>query len=150
MDTSAERELWYRRLKYHALFLALGLVGTGPVLGFAMRAMFGRTSRCDPARAALLDAWADRIAKNDPASLRRFGKAVTNRESVLEQLTRVQIPALVIVGDEDRTLPLTVSRHIAESIHGARLEVVEGGHLNTIECPEAVNNALLRVLEQVT
>lgn len=150
MDTSAERERWYRRLKYHVLFTALGVLGTGPVLGFAVRAMFGRTSRSDPSRAALLDEWARRIAGNDPAALQRFGRAVTARESVLEQLAHVEIPALVIVGDQDDTLPLPLSRHMAEAIRGARMEVIEGGgHLNTIECPEAVNAALLQFLGQV-
>lgn len=44
-------------------------------------------------------------------------------------LRRIQVPTLVIHGDEDRLVPPAASRHIAQLVPGSRLEIIEGmGH----------------------
>lgn len=147
MDTSARPEPPLKRLEYEGLLLALRLFGLGPLLGKAMRAMFGDTTLQDPARAGELAVWRERIAANDPAALGRFGRAIFRRKDISPRLGGVDVPTLVIVGAEDRALPPEVSRGLAEGIPGARLEVLEAaGHLSTIERPEAVNALLVPFL----
>ena len=142
MDSSAEREPLYKRLKYRGMFAALGLVGIRPMLPTAMRSMFGASTRADPSQASLLEHWSERFAANDPQGLVRFGQAIFGREDIREALKSVDVPAQVIVGAEDAALPVACARRMAAALN-APLEIIErAGHLSTVEQPEAVNAAL--------
>ena len=148
IDTSAEREPLHKRAKYRGMFAALPLVGIRPMLGTAMRSMFGKSSFSDPSKASLLNHWRQRFAANDPQGLVRFGRAIFGRDDVSESLRSVDIPALVIAGAEDVALPLRRSERLAEVLR-APLEIIEdAGHLSTVEQPDAVSAALTSFLER--
>ncbi|HKI01424.1 MAG TPA: alpha/beta hydrolase [Thermoanaerobaculia bacterium] len=58
-------------------------------------------------------------------------------------LARIQCPALIVAGEEDRMFPLEHSQALAAGISGARLEVVPGGsHGLVIEKPAWVAEIL--------
>jgi non-heme chloroperoxidase len=69
-------------------------------------------------------------------------------EDFRQDLTRVDVPTLVIHGDDDRIVPLTAAgQRTAKLIKGARLYVVTGGpHCITWTHAEEVNVELLRFL----
>lgn len=52
------------------------------------------------------------------------------------RLPEVDVPTLVIVGDEDICTPLHASEELARLIRRSRLEVISGGHLIYLERPE--------------
>lgn len=150
MDTSGQAEPLVARTKYRALLAILGLAGTRPVLGSAMRSMFSSRFLRDPSRQSEVGTWRSRIAGNDPQALIRFGRAIFARDDVLEQLRHLQTPTLVVVGEQDRSLPVSRARALAAAIPTARLEIVpDAGHLSTIEQPEQINGLLLGFLDDV-
>jgi 3-oxoadipate enol-lactonase len=58
-------------------------------------------------------------------------------------LPHINVPTLVIVGDEDVVTPLADSEFLTRNISGAKLVSIPGaGHLTNIETPEAFNAAL--------
>jgi 3-oxoadipate enol-lactonase len=60
-----------------------------------------------------------------------------------DRLPAITAPTLVVAGADDLATPVEPhARTIAEGIPGARLEVVPGAHLATIESPGAVNPLL--------
>jgi len=60
----------------------------------------------------------------------------------------IDVPTLVIGGDEDALIPPEESRAFAEAIPGARLTLIPGaGHLPPIEQPDRVNQALIELFE---
>lgn len=62
---------------------------------------------------------------------------------LLPELRRLSIPTLVIHGDYD-FVPVECSVHIAQSIQGARLVVLEDtGHFSYLESPNAVREAIV-------
>lgn len=64
-------------------------------------------------------------------------------------LPRIQCPALIMAGEEDRMFPLEHSQALAAGIPGARLAVVPGGsHGMVIERPSEVAKILLDFLHQ--
>jgi pimeloyl-ACP methyl ester carboxylesterase len=65
-----------------------------------------------------------------------------------QDLDRVDVPTLVIHGDEGRIVPITAAgARTAKMIKGARLHVVKGGpHCITWTHVEEVNAQLLRFL----
>jgi non-heme chloroperoxidase len=74
----------------------------------------------------------------------------TWHEDFRQDLTRVDVPTLVIHGDEDRIVPLTAAgQRTAKAVKGARLVVVKGGpHCITWTHADEVNAALLGFLEE--
>lgn len=82
------------------------------------------------ARAALRDT----LLRNDPAGYAASCNAVAAidfRQS--NQLIRV--PALVIAGTQDEATPMAMSEHIALTIDGAKLAVLDVAHLSAVERP---------------
>ena len=64
-------------------------------------------------------------------------------------LGQIQAPTLLLWGESDGLLPLSIGRRLLEEIPDARLEVVEeAGHLLLEERPAAANAALLHWLEE--
>jgi len=72
----------------------------------------------------------------------------TWHEDFRKDLDRVDVPTLVIRGDEDRIVPITAAgARTAKMIKGARLHVVKGGpHCITWTHAEEVNAELLSFL----
>lgn len=63
-------------------------------------------------------------------------------------LPRIQVPTLVLVGDEDIVTPPAASVFLANNIAGATLVTIPGaGHLTNIEKPAAFNTALENFLQ---
>jgi pimeloyl-ACP methyl ester carboxylesterase len=69
--------------------------------------------------------------------------AVMGRADSRPTLATIRCPTLVLTGDEDNTIPNTLSIEIADGIPGAKLTVIpQCGHLSQIEQPQAVAEAL--------
>ncbi|HEX7177841.1 MAG TPA: alpha/beta fold hydrolase [Pyrinomonadaceae bacterium] len=65
------------------------------------------------------------------------------------RVSRIEAPTLVVTGDEDAIVPPENSRHLAASIPGARLTIIEGaGHMVFIERAEEFNRAVVGFLDE--
>lgn len=63
---------------------------------------------------------------------------------VRERLAQIQVPTLVLVGEDDRFTPLYHARLLANSIPGARLQVLpDCGHAMPLERPAEFNRLVL-------
>jgi pimeloyl-ACP methyl ester carboxylesterase len=74
-------------------------------------------------------------------------EAMAARPSSVDLLPRIDVPVLVVHGDDDQLMPLDGARAMAAQIPGAHLVVVpDAGHTTPIESPEAVNAAMREFL----
>jgi pimeloyl-ACP methyl ester carboxylesterase len=65
------------------------------------------------------------------------------RPDVTGMLGSIDVPTLVIVGEEDAISPSAEMKKIAEAIPGARFVEIKGaGHMSPLEDPAAVNAAI--------
>jgi pimeloyl-ACP methyl ester carboxylesterase len=70
--------------------------------------------------------------------------AVIARADSRPALAWIRCPTLVLTGDEDNTIPNSLSKEMADGIHGARLTIIPHcGHLPQIEQPQATADALV-------
>ena len=66
-------------------------------------------------------------------------------------LSTIDVPTLVVVGDEDVPTPPKEARAMHEKIAGSTLEVIAGaGHLSNLERPAAFNHVLTEFLVTLT
>ncbi len=76
--------------------------------------------------------------------------ALRDRPDARPGLAAIDVPTLVVVGDEDTLTPPSCAEALAAGIRGAKLVVLPGaGHLSNLETPDAFNAALLDFLDGV-
>ena len=70
-------------------------------------------------------------------------RAMADRPDSFDTLRGVRVPALVVVGSQDRLSPPSDAEAMAEAIPGARLAVLEAaGHLSAAETPDEFNRVI--------
>ena len=79
-----------------------------------------------------------------PEAFVRQQTAMIGRPDSRPALAWIRCPTLVLSGDEDHTIPNSLSKEMADGIHGAKLVILpDCGHLPQPEQPEATGAALL-------
>jgi pimeloyl-ACP methyl ester carboxylesterase len=83
------------------------------------------------------------VEQTSPAAIAAAQRGLAARPDVTSFLPQIQIPTLVIVGDQDVISPPAEMKAIADAIPGAEFVVIpNSGHMTTMENPEAVNQSL--------
>jgi pimeloyl-ACP methyl ester carboxylesterase len=73
--------------------------------------------------------------------------AIISRPDSRPTLAWIKCPTLVLTGDEDNTIPNTLSKEMADGIPGAKLVILpDCGHLPQVEQPQATADALVEWL----
>jgi pimeloyl-ACP methyl ester carboxylesterase len=105
----------------------------------------GRRRASEAARAA-----AAAVAAQDPAAVAQFGRLVSGpAPGVLDELGRVDVPALVVVGEDDPAFA-RAAEVMAARLPGAKLVRVPGaGHVLSLEAPEQTSALLVRFVRDV-
>jgi pimeloyl-ACP methyl ester carboxylesterase len=82
-----------------------------------------------------------------PEAFVRQQTAVMSRPDSRPSLAWIRCPTLVVTGDEDHTIPNSLSVEIAGGIHNAKLTILpDCGHLPQVEQPQATADALVEWL----
>ncbi|HUE95284.1 MAG TPA: alpha/beta fold hydrolase [Longimicrobiaceae bacterium] len=82
-----------------------------------------------------------------PEGVARALLAMRERPDSRPLLPTIDVPVLVLVGEEDQLTGIEESRTIAEGVPGAELKVIpRAGHLSNLENPEAFEGAVLEFL----
>lgn len=141
LDSDAGSETLLRKLKYRAMGIGTRTIGIRPFLSAITRLMFGSTTR--RRNPGLVRQWRNAFAAVDVPSALKCLDALMDRDSVVPRLREIEVPCLVMVGEEDRSLPPALSRRIHEGLRDSTLRVVRGaGHLSALEQPTQVNEAI--------
>lgn len=150
IETSAEPEPAENVPKYKMLNLVARWLSLRLVAGQVMPIMFGQKFLNDPARMAERKLWRERMIANDRIGITRAVLGVVNRKPILDELSKITLPTLILVGDQDvATVPAKAER-IHSLIPQSKLVVIPGaGHTSSVEEPKAVNAAIESFLSTV-
>ena len=78
-------------------------------------------------------------------------EAMMRRPDSTALLETIDVPTLIVVGDEDVLTPVKDARVMHQRIRGSRLEIVsQAGHLPNVERPAAFNHLLTEFLGALT
>lgn len=98
----------------------------------------------------VVDTVRDMILNTRPETIVAALAGMACRHDSTADLTTIDVPTLVIVGEHDAITPPADARAMADAIPGAELVVVpEAGHLSGLENPGAFNRALMAYLERL-
>ena len=88
------------------------------------------------------------ILKTNPQGAANALRGMAMRHDQTDFLEGILVPALLIVGSEDKLTPTADAELMKREIRGSRLEVIEGAsHLSNLERPTEFNRALLNFLD---
>jgi pimeloyl-ACP methyl ester carboxylesterase len=124
----------YRLLNFIARWLSLSLVRQ-PV----MNIMFGKTFLNDPLRAAERAEMEKRLLANDRIGISRATRGVIERQGVYDEIARITLPTLILVGAEDVATTPEKSERIYQRIPNSKLVYIPAaGHTSCVENAECV------------
>ena len=147
LETSADPEPKEDIRRYRLLAFIARWFGTRVVVDRVMPIMFGEKFLSDPARTKEKEEWRERIVANHRIGITRVVEGVTSRAGVYDQLDKITIATLIIVGDQDAVYEPANAERMHARIRGSKLVVIPGaGHTSTVEEPAAVNAALAEFL----
>jgi 3-oxoadipate enol-lactonase len=90
------------------------------------------------------------IEGNPPLGICGTLLALAGRTDTTESLSKIHIPTLIFVGEEDKITPPAASQSLHEKIPGSTLAVIsQAGHLSNLENPEEFNRHLSDFLERI-
>lgn len=73
-----------------------------------------------------------------------------DRFDVMNRLSRIKLPVLIVCGTEDRLTPLKYSRYLEQSLPWSEIVEIEGaGHMVMLEEPEALNQAIIKFTKKL-
>jgi 3-oxoadipate enol-lactonase len=143
VDTSADPEPKENLLKYRMLNITARWIGPWAVANRVMPIMFSADFLTDPKRIELRKKWRQYFIDNDRVGVSRAVMGVITRRGVHNQLNKIDIPTLIIVGEKDIATVPEKSKRIHESISKSKIvTITNAGHMSPVEEPEAVNTAI--------
>ena len=129
----------------HRLRLALELTEKPPqeLVAELLPTMFS-----DSAPQEAVERFGRSMAASHPAGVRAMARSFAGAD-LRPVLPRIDVPALLVYGDEDVRSPLSVARAIHDAIPDAELVLLEGvGHVCCVEAPERFNAAVRTFLHE--
>lgn len=139
LDTSADPEDPSAALQDKLLAVIFRVLGIGPVRAPVLKLMFGPAFLAEERSAGVIDEWMRQLGRQDRGAVRQAVLGVANRKGVVDELSAVTAPTLVVVGEQDKPTPVARAERIAAGISGAQLRIVpDCGHSSTIEQPKAL------------
>lgn len=134
----------YKRLNMVARWLGFRLV-TKPVMGI----MFGQKFLNDPDRANERDYWKKQLWNNDKIGITRAVMGVIERKPVYDELDKIKVPTLIMVGDQDVATVPAKSERMHTKIAGSEMVMIPGGgHTSSVEEPVFINQKIREFLSK--
>jgi pimeloyl-ACP methyl ester carboxylesterase len=119
--------------------------GSTAVANAQIAGLVGKTTR--DRRPDIYDAMHRMIAQQPVAGVIGGLEAMLTRPDSTVTAGTIDVPVLVVAGDEDVITPPKEARKLADSIRGARFEVLQAaGHLSNVERPASFNTVVSEFL----
>lgn len=150
-DTRAGREPAENLPRFGRLTAVAQWLGTNLVVDRVLPLMFSDRflESDDPESRKRRETWRERLAGR-PSHVHKAVRGVLHRASVESELEQIDVPTLVLHGEDDRAIPVDEGRHLADAIDGAELRTFpETGHLSSIERPEKFSEALAEFFDDI-
>jgi pimeloyl-ACP methyl ester carboxylesterase len=143
IQTSPDVEPESEVARYRTLSFVLRWFGTQWAADTVMKSLFGTRFLRDSTFVRQRDDFRRQILAVNRIGLSRAVTGFITRHSVYDEISKITVPTLILVGDQNISNLSDQARRIHARIKGAKFVVVHGaGHTASVEDPETVNNVI--------
>ena len=122
--------------------------GVEPFIESMLPKLLGETTR--RARPDLVEAAQKMMLKMSPEDISLVLKGMAKRPDSVSTLKTVNVPTLILVGDEDTLTPVADAELMKQNISGSQMKVIQkAGHYAVSEQPEETGKVLRQFLDVV-
>ena len=122
--------------------------GTEPFFESMIPRLLGKTTR--EARPDLVDGVLRMMHKMSPEDVAQVQRGMAERPDSMETLNTINVPTLVVTGDEDILTGVNDAELMCRHIANSQLRVIpKAGHYSPWEQPEEAGKLLRRFLDEV-
>ncbi|WP_407333590.1 alpha/beta fold hydrolase [Enterovibrio sp. 27052020O] len=150
MDTFVGYEPEVAKAKYVAMFNTIEQLETVPpaMIDAITPLFFANDAEQDnPELVAGFKAMLAGLSGEKAKAIVRIGRMVFDRRDTFDDIEKLTLPTLIMVGAEDKPRPPLESMLLHDAIHGSEFVLIpKAGHISNLEQPEFVNEALTRFL----
>lgn len=112
---------------------------------------FNFSEEVDARDPELREVWLRRFAERDGTAMHHEVQAWIGMDDVRDRLPGISVPALVIHGDRDASIPVEAALEMYRLLPDAELLVLpRTGHAANLERPEETNRAILNFMERIS
>ncbi|NPA79525.1 MAG: alpha/beta hydrolase [Thermotogae bacterium] len=151
VDTGATAEEPLKKLRWTLMTLIVQLFGMRPIARTVKRILFSPHSLEKPFVEEYVEKW-KRWSEDGRkrSALVKTAWAIFNRPSFEEELSKIEIPTLIVVGEDDTARSYEEAKAMHEAIPNSRLVVIpKAGHSAPLENPEEFNRHLREFVREV-
>lgn len=149
LGTSADPEPRENLARYRMLAGISKVLGVRPLRGRVASIMLGRSILTDASRRDDVDTFLTIMSRR--RDVWRAVNGVIDRAGIHDELSRITVPTLILVGDEDVATAPAKAERLAAAIFGARLQrIPRAGHSSSVEAPAAVTEAVAAFLSTLS
>jgi pimeloyl-ACP methyl ester carboxylesterase len=122
--------------------------GTEAFLEGLMLKLLGETTR--QTRPDLVEAARKMMRRMSPEDMSQVQRGMAARPDSIETLKTINVPALIVVGEEDTLTPVAEAELMRQHITGSQMQVLpKAGHYSPFERPEEAGRMLRQFLDSV-
>jgi 3-oxoadipate enol-lactonase len=141
IETSSDPEPIENVPRYRLLTRVVRMLGPWAVKSRIAPIMLGKAILAERSRHSDVEKFTQLMSRR--RDIWRAVNGVIDRAGIHDELSRISVPTIVIVGDEDVATPRAKAEKIASGIRGAKVVgIPRAGHSSTVEEPLAVNAAI--------
>ncbi|QCC57570.1 alpha/beta hydrolase [Natrinema thermotolerans] len=109
--------------------------------------LFGETTHEETPE--LVEAWVDRWATYPGRAVHYELNSWLGREDVTDRLSEIDVPVLIVHGEEDPSIAPAQAEPMLEELPDAEMELIpEAGHTSNLEGPDETNEAIRSFLDE--
>jgi len=143
LETTADPEPEENKPRYRKLAFIAKWFGVGIIADKIMDIMFSQSFLNDTEKAEVKQKCIDRLKMLNRWEFGKAVKGVIDRNGVYGALNKINLPTLIVVGDEDVATTPAKAERMHKAIKGSQLITIEkAGHSSCMEQPEAVTKAI--------
>ncbi|MFN8178836.1 MAG: alpha/beta fold hydrolase [bacterium] len=145
LDTKAEADAEDGKRARLETRKAIGSRGMSEIVEGMLEKALGKTTR--RARLEVVEKVRRMILATSPEGAMAAVDAMRERPDSVQDLAGIDVPAVVLVGEDDELTPPSFARTMAERIPNAKLVTIPGaGHVSSLEAPDKVTAVLRELL----
>lgn len=147
-DTQCNEDSPEAKVKRGEAVLEINLLGIEPFIKKFIKNVFTEASLKN--KKQLINTVKNGLLSTFPEAIIATLNALANRTNTCEMLHKIEIPTLIICGNEDKVTPIIKAEYLQQNIPNSILKIIKkAGHMSNMEQPSQFNKIIVEFVSNL-